>query len=153
MPHGDLGRFLRQVRERARLTQADLGLKIARHENYVWQIEAGHRRPFWKTVVRWCEVVDASEEERDHAILFLAAEMPKLAGLLEVWRGASAPRGKRPAQSPRQGKPTRGARAAAPPRPVDEARAVTTPRPRPVGALRLRRPSYRTWRRVDPLVA
>lgn len=55
-------------------------------------------------------------------------------------RLAESPR-KRPRQGPR---PTRGTSAAAPPRPGDEARAVATPKPRPVGVQRLRRPSYRT---------
>lgn len=91
------------------------------------------------------DILRAAREER----MLLRAQKLGYDPVEAMRRLTELPR-KRPRQGPR---PTRGASAAALPRPVDEARAVATPKPRPVGALRLRRPSYRTWRRSDTLAA
>lgn len=41
--HKKIGKWLREKRERARLTQAQLANLIGRHESYVGRYEAGHR--------------------------------------------------------------------------------------------------------------
>jgi transcriptional regulator with XRE-family HTH domain len=68
-----LGRALRELRQRAGLTQKELGLRAGANDTYLSQVETGQRDIRWSTVTRLLHALDATPAD-------LAAEVERQAG-------------------------------------------------------------------------
>jgi transcriptional regulator with XRE-family HTH domain len=55
-----LGRALRELRQRAGLTQKELGLRAGANDTYLSQVETGQRDIRWSTVTRLLHALDAT---------------------------------------------------------------------------------------------
>jgi transcriptional regulator with XRE-family HTH domain len=55
-----LGRALRELRDRAGLTQKELGARAGADDTYLSQVEGGHRDIRWSTVTRLLRALDAT---------------------------------------------------------------------------------------------
>jgi transcriptional regulator with XRE-family HTH domain len=55
-----LGGALRELRNRAGLTQKELGVRAGADDTYLSQVETGHRDIRWSTVTRLLRALDAT---------------------------------------------------------------------------------------------
>jgi transcriptional regulator with XRE-family HTH domain len=58
-----LGRAVRELRERAALSQEQLAQRSGLHPTYISGIERGHRNPSWRSMVRLCDALGVSISE------------------------------------------------------------------------------------------
>jgi DNA-binding XRE family transcriptional regulator len=90
---------LRELREAAALTQADLAEKAGLTREGVAQLETGRRKPAWETVLALCEALGCSCE----AFTQPPADRPSPGPGRPRKESAEAPEPKRPRGRPRKG--------------------------------------------------